>query len=298
MLIALVISEPDKPRGRGLKLTPPPIKLLSQKDNLPILQPKNLTDILSELEKSKPDLFVVAGYGQILPKEILAIPKYGALNIHPSLLPKYRGPSPIQTVILKGERETGITIIKMDEKLDHGPIVFQKSISLKPPETTLSLSEKLANLSAKLLPEVISKYIKGELKPTPQKESGATYTQLIKKEDGKINWSKEVTQIEREIRAYCPWPGSYTFWQQKTKNKNQKSQKLIKIKKASILHPHIGCSQNQNPGYVFLTSSKKLAVNCGQGSLEIKRLQLEGKKEMAASEFLKGYSKIIGSVLK
>ena len=246
----LVITIPDKPAGRKKILTPSPVK-----KGVKLLKIKIAYD-LKEIKKIKPDLIITAAYGKIIPKDILEIPKYGALNIHPSLLPKYRGPSPIQTAILSGDKETGVTIMMMDKKMDHGKIIsnFQFPISNK--ITYKELSKKLAKLSAKLLMETIPKWIKGEIKAKEQDHSKASYTKIIKKEDGKIDWNKPAQEIERQIRAFDPWPGTFTFI--------KKGDRKIRVK---ILEA-------------------KLSKN---NQLIIKKLQPEAKKPMSFEDFKKGY---------
>jgi len=212
----LVITATDKPVGRKQILTPPPAKIIAEKYNIPIIQPEKVLSCKLQATRIKPDLIIMAAYGEIIPKEFLEIPKYGCLNIHPSLLPKYRGPSPIQTVILNGDRETGTTIILIDEKMDHGPVIANRQLSITDCEiTTDELSKKLAALSIDLLIKIVPKWINGEIKAKPQDESKATYTKIIKKEDGKINWKKSAEEIERQIRAFYPWPGTFTFWRNK-----------------------------------------------------------------------------------
>jgi len=208
-------------------------------------------------EKLKPDLVIVASYGKIIPKKILEIPKYGCLNVHPSLLPKYRGPSPIQTTILNGDKKTGVTIILMDEKIDHGPIISNSKFEIRNSKLTYGeLNVKLAKLGVKLLIETIPKWIRGEIKIKPQDHSKATYTKILKREDGKIDWSKSAQEIERQVRAFNPWPGTFTFI--KHKNKTLR----IKVLEADI--------------------SK-------DNKLIIKKLQPEGKKAMSFEEFKRGY---------
>ena len=226
-----------------------------------------------KIEKLKPDLVIVASYGKIIPKEILEIPKYGCLNIHPSLLPRYRGPSPIQTTILNGDKKTGVTIILMDKKIDHGPIIAQQEWEIPNSQPTADqpkagkfliskrftyseLCKKLANLGVKLLVETIPKWINNEIKAKPQNHLKATYTKILKREDGEIDWSKSDREIERKIRAFNPWPGTFTFI--KHKNKTLR----IKVLEADI-------SQDNK--------------------LIIKRLQPEGKKPMTFEEFQRGY---------
>jgi len=242
----LVITVPDKPVGRKQILTPPPVKLMAQKYNIPIAQPEKIKEF------KEGNLVICAAYGKVLAKEILETPRYGCLNVHPSLLPKYRGPSPIQTAILNGDKETGVTIILIDEKMDHGPIIAQRKWKISAKTNSEELSKKLAKLGAELLIETIPKWLKGEIKAEAQNESKATYTKILKKEDGKINWKKSAQEIERQIRAFHPWPGSFTFWKGKR----------IKILEADVLK---------------------------NNKLTIKKLQPEGKKPMTAEDFKRGY---------
>ena len=238
-----------------------------------------------KIENLEPNLIILSAYGQIIPKEILKIPKYGCLNIHPSLLPKYRGPSPIQTAILNGDEKTGVTIFIMDEKIDHGPIVAQKELEIKN-YNFKTLSKKLANLGADLLIEILPKYLAGEMKPIPQDDSKATYTKIIKKEDGKINWQKSAEEIERMTRAFTLWPGTYTY----INLKKPKMLKIIKVKVFKIDH-------QKTPGTIFLTEKKELAVACAQNALILKEVQLEGKRKMSGRDFLNGHPEIINSIL-
>jgi methionyl-tRNA formyltransferase len=288
----LVVTAPDKPVGRKQILTPPPVKLLAERYKIPILQPKEIRNSKFEIRKLEPDLIVVAAYGQILPKEILEIPKFGCLNIHPSLLPRWRGPSPIRYTILNGDKTTGVTIILMNEKMDHGPILTNFKIKITDPKITyLKLHNKLAELGAKLLLETIPKWIKGEIKPKPQDESKATYTKILTREDGKIDWRKSAEDLEKQIRAFEIWPGSFSFWQ-KTRNKIQR----IKILKAKVLKKII--TKTYPIGKTLLTPKNELCVQTGKGFLIIEKLQLEGKKEIFCEEFLRGHSDFIGTILK
>jgi len=244
----LVITQPDKPAGRKQTLTPSPVK-----------KEAKLLEVgydLEEIKKIKPDLIITAAYGKIIPKEILEIPKYGALNVHPSLLPKYRGPSPIQTAILNGDKETGLTIMLMDQKIDHGPIIAQNKYKIGENITYQELEKILADQGAKLLIETLPKWIKREIKAKEQNHSKASYTKIIKKEDGKIDWNKPAQEIERKIRAFDPWPGAFTFIKKKDKK--------IRVK---ILEAE-------------LSKDNKLII---------KKLQPEAKKPMSFEEFKKGY---------
>ena len=305
-----VVTAPDKPIGRKKIITPSATKLLAIKYNIQILQPEVLSISNFQLPIANPDLIVLAAYGQIIPKEILKIPKYGCLNVHPSLLPKYRGPSPIQTAILNGDEKTGVTIILMDEKIDHGPILAWRELEILNPKSEIrnksqiqnskitypELTEELAELGAKLLIETLPKWIKGEIKPIPQDDSKATYTKIIKKEDGKINWQKSAEEIERMIRAFTPWPGTYTYIKSqipstKPQTQNQKMLKIIKAKVLKINH-------QKEPGIVFLTEKREPAIACKKDALILEEVQLEGKRKMIAKDFLNGYPEIIGLKLE
>ena len=255
----LVITSPDKPVGRKQILTPPPVKLVAQKYKIPIEQPERIKNYESEIRNLKPDLVICAAYGQIISEEILKIPRHGCLNVHPSLLPKYRGPSPIQTTILNGDEKTGVTIMLMDEEIDHGPILAKRELEITNPKSKITyreLHDKLAEIGAKLLIETIPDWISGKIKPKTQDEKKTTYTKIIKKEDGKIDWKKPAQEIERQIRAFNPWPGAFTFIQKKGKKIR------IKICQAE------------------LSKDNKLII---------KKLQPEGKKPMSFEEFKKGY---------
>ncbi len=286
----LVVTETDKPVGRKQILTPPPVKVIAKKYNIAVLQAEKILDTKYKIQNTKPDFIVVAAYGQILPKEILEIPKYGCLNIHPSLLPKYRGPSPIQYAILNGDEETGVTIIKMTEKVDAGGIIANEKFKMKNEKLTYGeLHNKLAELGAKLLIETMPKWIKEEIKPKPQDESKATYTKIIKKEDGKIDWQKSAQELERQIRAFELWPGAFTFW--------QKNDKLLRIK---ILMARVLVTSDLTTypvGKTLIAPQNELCIQTGKGFLIVEKLQLEGKKEMSSEEFLRGHPNFIGTIL-
>ncbi len=199
----LVITAPDKPVGRKQVITSSPVKITAQKYKIPVAQPENIQNLKSEIKKLKPDLAIVAAYSQIIPKDILDIPKFGFLNVHPSLLPKYRGPSPIQYAILNGDKETGVTIMLMNEKVDSGKIISTSKLSIKDEKiTSEQLTEKTADSGAKLLLNTIPKWINSEIKPIPQDEKKATYTKILRKEDGKVDWQKSAKEIERKVRAF------------------------------------------------------------------------------------------------
>lgn len=282
----LVITSPDKPIGRKQVLTPSLVKVFAQKYGISVIQPLKIKDAKNKIEKLNPDLIILAAYGKIIPKEILDIPKHGSLNIHPSLLPRWRGPSPVQYTILNGDKETGVTIMKMAEKVDSGSILAQKEIKLEGNETDDTLHDKLGKLGADLLVETIAKWLKGEIKEKTQDESKATYTKILKKEDGRINWQKSAKEIERQIRAFYPWPGTFALAENK----------IIKILKGRILKTLD--STTYPVGKTLVAPQNHLCVQTGEGFLVIERLQLEGKKEMNSEDFLRGHPDFIGTVLK
>jgi len=290
--IISIITQPDKKVGRKQALTPPPLRKEALKYNIAIWQPDNIAKIKDQLIKLKPDLMIVISYGQIIPKDILNIPKYGSLNVHGSLLPKYRGAACIQAAILNGDKKTGITIIKMDENLDTGPILMQAELKIKPKETALPLHDKLAKLGAKILPNVITDYINDKIKLKKQDQSKSSYIRRISKENGLIDWHKNATDIERMVRALNPWPGTFTkIINKKLKIKNNSILKILEVEHKSLY------LNNRQTGEIFLYQGK-LAIQCGHDSLIIKKLQLEGKNAMLAEDFLRGNRAIIGTRLK
>ncbi len=272
---SLVFTNPDKPVGRKKIITSPPVKISAQKNNIPLIQTEKIKGLKPKIENIKPDLAIVSDYKQIIPIEILKIPKFGFINIHPSLLPKYRGPSPIQTTILNGETESGVSLILMDEKIDHGPILNQKKINIPKKIYFPELKIKLAKLGADLIIKTIPKWINKKIKPQTQDKSKATYTKIIKKEDGKIDWSKSAKEIERKIRAFYPWPGAFTFF--------KKSGKILRTK---ILEAEFFSSLKENKKGLWIKTDKN-------DYLLIKKLQPEGKKIMTAEEFKNGYGDAI-----
>jgi methionyl-tRNA formyltransferase len=294
---AAVICNPDEPVGRKQILTPPPVKRLiaNGRQLIEIFQPANkseLSAISHKLSAIKPDLAIVAAYGKIFPKEILKIPKHGFINVHGSLLPYYRGASPIQTAILNDEKETGVTIMEVDEEMDHGNIISNIKYQISKLDTYETLSKKLAILGAELLIKTIPDYISGKIKPVEQEHNKATYTKIIKKEDGKINWSKNAEEIERMVRAYYPWPNAWTTW----------NGKILKIIEADVLEN----KNNYQIGEIFVLQypyklenvGMLLGVECSKDVLIIKKLQLEGGKVLTTKEFLNGHKDFIGGVLK
>ncbi|HEX9503370.1 MAG TPA: methionyl-tRNA formyltransferase [Patescibacteria group bacterium] len=271
--LVLVITQPDKPSGRKQALTPPTIKIWAEKNHIQIAQSENITNLKSQISILQPDLLLVAAYGQIIPGEILQIPKFKSINIHGSLLPKYRGASPIQAVILNLEPTTGITLIKMDEKMDHGPIIAKSEISLNGTETYSELYQKLSVLAADLVVQTLPSWFAGSLKPTEQSHERATFTKLIKRADAKIDWSLSAKQIDANIRALNPEPGTWT----------NLDGKAVKILKASILKEH----KIELPGKIYSTAGQ-LVVKTLNNSLLIEQIQPDGKPVMSGKDFLNG----------
>jgi len=284
-IVLALFSQPDRPYGREKKMATTPTKEIALKYKVPILEPVKLNEAWAKkIEGLHPDLIVVCDYGLLIPREILGIPKFGVINIHPSLLPKYRGSSPIQQAILDGCGKTGVSIILVDEKLDHGPVLAQKNEKIKNEDTFGSLRDRLAQISGRMLIDFLPNYLNGKFNPKDQNHKKATITRELSREDGEIKWSRQSDHIERMVRALTPWPGCYTRY-------NNKILKIIEIKKCK------GC-KNAKPGTVFLTKDKEVAINCNKGAVIIKKLQMEGKKIMTARDFSRGYRDFVGSVLR
>lgn len=281
--IVLAITQPDKPTGRKQIIASSPIKIAAEKNNITVLQPEYIIDIREKITMLKPDLIVVAAYAQIIPGEILNLPKYGCVNLHASLLPKYRGSAIIQAAILNGDKQTGLTIIKMDEKLDTGPILSQIAIDISDEDTAGTLCDKLSDAGADFTVETIKKYINNKIEPKPQDNSQANFIKTLGKADGLINWQKHADEIEKFIRAMNPWPMAWTWW-------NGKQVKIISAQKNTIE------INSYKPGKTFKYNNG-LAVQCGKDALIIKNIQLEGKNALPSKEFLKGQQNFIGSVL-
>ena len=286
-LPALILTMPDKPVGRKQIVTASLIKQFALKNKFKTIQPINLKESISEIKDLKPDLGILASFGKIIPLEILNIPRHGFINVHPSLLPKYRGASPIQTTIANNDQETGVTIIKMIDKIDQGPIINSQKITITNKKITYQeLHNELAELGAELLIKAISKLLNQEIELMIQDESKASYTKIIKKQDGRIDWQNSAEKIEREIRAFYLWPGSYTTWKQK----------IIKIKQADVLKDNY---LNNSPiGETSLLLNNKIAVKCKKDFLIIEKIQIQGKKEMNIEDFLRGHKDFINTKLE
>ncbi len=278
--IAGVVTRIDKPSGRNRILTAPPVKLAAQEAGLTVYQPRRVREpeFIETLRKINPAAIVVSAYGQILPKEILSLPKYGCINIHASLLPAYRGAAPINWAVIRGETRTGITIMQMDEGMDTGAILLQESIPIDPRDTAGTLTEKMARLGATMIAAALPLIETGKLAPVVQDGSKATLAPILKKEDGLVDWTMPAVDIHNRVRGLSPWPGAYTFL-------DGKIVKLIETETAS------GAGE---PGLVFLSDRNVLTVCTGSGLLRIIRIQPEGKRPMNSGEFLQGHRGIVG----
>lgn len=285
----LVITAPDKPVGRKNIITAPPVKNLAKRHGIPVEQPFRIIEIKNKIKNLTPDLMIVAAYGYIIPKEVFQIPKYGTINIHPSLLPKFRGPSPIQTAIMEGELNCGVTIIQIDEEIDHGPIIAKKAIEMPQRIYYKDLEMKLAELGADLLVKTIPKWVNKKIKEEPQDDLIASFTKIIKKEDGKINWTElKASEVEKKIRALQPWPSTFTYWEK------EKERILVKILKGEPTK----LEETETPGKVYSSKTDKIVIRCKSGSLIVRRLQLEGKDPMTDKEFVLGHEGFVGTILK
>src|SRR3989344_856240 len=282
---SLVITQPDKPIGRKQTLTPPPVKLMAERHNIAIEQAEKIknAETIAKIKKENPDLIVVAAYGKIIPKEIIDIPRFGVLNVHASLLPLYRGASPIPAAILNGDKETGATIMLIDEELDHGPILSQARVSITPEDTTESLGQKMADAGVDLLLDTIQKWIDGAIKPQPQDHSRATHTKILIKQDGEIKAEYTAEHIERMARAYYPWPGIHLNYELRITN-YESEKKRLKIIKTKIMR----CEKQLPPLSFSLTSKKELCLHATNGCLILETVQPEGKKPMSGYDFYLG----------
>ncbi len=275
--IPLVVTQPDRPRGRSKKPVPPPVKELAESLNLPVFQPERVKkpEAIEEIRKTGPDAFVVAAFGQILPRALLDIPRFGSFNVHASLLPAYRGAAPINRAIINGEERTGITIMLMDEGMDTGAILTSGEEPILPDDTAGALTERLGLMGAGLIVKALAEFEGGRLKPVPQDDTRATYAPILKKETGRIDWTKTAREIERTVRGLDPWPGAYTF----------RAGKTVRIWKAATAVTEAGAL----PGAVVSAEKDGIVVAAGEGAVVIHELQPEGGRRMKASEYLAGH---------
>lgn len=284
--VVAVVTQPDKPKGRDLKLQPSPVKKLALELNLPVLQPEKARapDFVAALRGLTPDLIVVVAYGQILPQAVLDLPQLGCLNVHTSLLPKYRGAAPIQWAILDDQRQTGVTIMKMDAGLDTGDILTQSVTPIHPTDDAQTLHNRLALIGAELLIETIPNFAAGTIVAQKQPIEGSSYARKISKDDGKLNWSEPARKLWNQIRAFTPWPGAFTF------QKAGASKRLLKIWQAEPME-----SSSAEPGTVLAADKTGIVVACGKDSLRLLNLQREGGRRLSAQEFLAGNPLPLGS---
>ncbi len=281
-----VVTQPDREKGRGRKIVFSPIKDLALQHGLNLLQPEKVKEEAFQegMRGLQPDLFVVVAYGQIFPKSVLNIPKYGAVNVHASLLPRYRGAAPIARAILEGENVTGVTTMAMDEGMDTGDILLQAEVLIGNEMTCEILHDRLATVGAQLLSKTLEKMKAGELRPIPQDHSKATYAPPLKKEDGQIHWEKEAGEIDRQIRAFNPWPGAFTKW----------GDRLLKVLRGKIRER----VPSGKSGEVVWVGADFIEVETGKNSYLIEEIQLEGRKRMTIREFLSGHSISVGTVFR
>ena len=277
--VVAVVTQPDKPKGRGKAMQFTAVKEVAVRAEIPVLQPKKVREpeVVEEIRQFHPDVIVVVAFGQLIPKAILDMPQYGCVNVHASLLPKYRGAAPIQWAVIDGEEKSGVTTMQMDEGLDTGDMLLTEEVVLDPQETGGSLFDKLSEVGAGLLLKTLDELEAGNVHPQKQPpESTTAYAAMLTKKMGEIDWTQSAVQIERLVRGLNPWPSAYTHLGQKT----------LKIWRAAV-HPL--SEQKKEPGTVILMDKKHFGVQTGDGMLEILELQLEGKKRMDADAFLRGY---------
>lgn len=273
-----VITQPDRPVGRHQKMKPSPVKLLAEQYDFPIEQPESLrnTNLFTTLATNRPDLSLVCQYGLLIPSSIINLPKHGTINVHTSLLPLYRGASPIQSALMNGDQETGLSIMLIDDQMDHGPILAQQKISIGPDETAGELSERLAFQAGELLLDILPDYLNKKTQPQPQDHAQATFCQLLTREDGHLDWSKSELEIYNQYRGLTPWPGVWTTW-------NDQRMKLLQLKPNTT---------KVAPGLIQIAGGV-LLIGTGSASVEVLSLQLEGKKVQTAHQFINGYANLL-----
>lgn len=285
-----VFTKPDTKIGRKQEIEKPLVKQLAEEHQIPVFQPLRFNaEAVEQLKKLKPDMVIVAAYGKIIPKAALAIPGFGCINVHVSLLPKYRGPSPIQNALLNGENQTGVTIMLMDEGVDTGDILAQEKSNIEPNDTTETLMQKLSLAGSDLLLRTIPLWIERKIEAKPQDHSQATLCQLIERSDGKIFWTDDAEEIFNKFRALTPWPGIFTFW----KNNSQ----LVRLKLISIGLQKTNPLEKRRVGEVFEIGSD-IGVQTEQGIILLNELQMEGRKSSDIRSFINGHTDFIGSILE
>ena len=279
--VVAVVTQPDKPKGRGQALGISPVKALALERGVPVLQPQKLRTppFVEELRPYAPDVCVVTAYGRILPRELLELPRHGCVNVHASLLPRFRGAAPIQWAVAHGDAESGVCLMKMDEGLDTGPVLAALRVPIAPDETGQSLFDKLAPLGGRLLREALPRYLAGELAQVPQPAEGAVYAPMIKKEDGLLDFTRPAAELERRVRAFFPWPGAFTF---------------VGGLRLKVLRARVGKGRGP-PGSVLSSGQMGLEIACGEGSLVCLEVQAEGRRAMPAADFLAGHPVAAGT---
>lgn len=275
-MVVGVVTQPDRPSGRGQQTTPSPVRRFAESRGIPVVAPEKIrtAEFLDLLTQWHPEIIIVVAYGRILPKSVLELAPHGCLNVHYSLLPKYRGAAPVAWTIINGESEGGVTTMQLVEKMDAGPIYLQEKIAVAPDETTGSLQEKLVPIGARLLLETLRRLKEGSLTPTEQDESKATLAPMLEKDDGRIDWHRPVLEIERRVRGFDPWPGSFTYL----------NGKLLKVHRVKIIPAEFRAS----PGEVVKAERDGFWVHTGAGTIALEEVQLENKKRMPGVEFIKG----------
>jgi methionyl-tRNA formyltransferase len=274
--VAGVVTQPDRPAGRGQQSVKSPVRRLAEASGIPVVAPEKIRDpgFLDTLAGWSPDVIVVVAYGRILPRSILELAPQGCINVHYSLLPKYRGAAPIPWAIMNGEERSGVTTMRLVEKMDAGPIFLQQEVFLSKDETTASLTEKMVPVGTGLLLETIARLKAGEISARAQPEEGVTFAPMIKKEDGAINWNDPASASERRVRAFSPWPSAYIYWRGK----------LLKIHRAAV----VATERHGAPGEVLRADAGGLWVATSSGALSLEEVQLENRNRLPAAEFLKG----------
>jgi methionyl-tRNA formyltransferase len=285
--VIAVYTQPDRRAGRSSSPVPSPVKTAARERNLPVLQPVSFKELgaVAELAGLRTDVIVVAAFGQILPQSVLDIPEHGCINLHPSLLPKFRGPSPVAAAILAGDEFTGVSLMLLERGMDTGPVLARAQVPISSRDTTGSLSEKLSWLGAQLLIDVLPRWVKGELTPQPQKEAEATYSRMLTKKEGEIDWHLPAVDIWRRVRAFNPWPVCFTLWQ---------GRQLSIIEAMPLSRggtAEVGRVVSVNEG------EAAFGISTGDGILGVVTVQLAGKRVMSAAEFLRGQRQFIGSIL-
>ncbi|MDP3963519.1 MAG: methionyl-tRNA formyltransferase [bacterium] len=289
-----IVTAPDAKAGREQELTPPPIKaeLAHVSPHTPLWQPERLDEaFLGEFRKAQPDIAILADYGYIVPQAVLNVPKYGFINMHPSLLPKYRGATPIEGALLAGEEATGITIMRMDAQLDHGPLLVQRRTKIRQKETAGMLTKRLARMSALALVRTLPRIIEKNMQGKPQDHEQATFTKLMSRQDGKISFAESAAALERKLRALTPWPGIYAIW------KRGDEQKRLKILEADAVPYDMPDDENAPTFGTVIAYENGFGIVTAEGLFAPRLVQLEGKSPASPKEFLNGYPDIVGSVL-